>query len=386
MKKIFTLLIVLYTTIPIGSNSQASDAAEDLKNQIKTMENEIQKHEGLLQDTQEKHTELEKDLEKSEKAINRLEKEISTIKKKIESRELQISLLLTRKREIQVRRERQENRMNQQIQAAYKLGKQEALKLILNQKNPAEISRTLAYFEYINEARTEEINNFLSTMNELEIITEELAMQTSNLKNVRGDFYQEQIKLNQAKDQKTAALNSLTQFIAETGNGLRKLQQDRRRIEKLLIKLDRSDVSTAKNAITFERMKGQLSLPVIGEIGQKFGANRNVGRMQWNGLFINAPEGEPIYAIHSGKIVFADWLRGFGLLIIINHGQGYMSLYAHNQKINYQSGDLVLAGEIIANVGNTGGQTEPGLYFEIRINGSPTDPQTWCQARNKRAA
>ena len=370
----------------MGSNSQTSDATEDLKSQIKTMEDEIQKHEGLLQDTQEEYTELEKDLEKSEKAINRLEKEISTIKKKIESRELKISLLLTRKKEIQVRRERQENRMSQQIQAAYKLGKQEALKLILNQKNPAEISRTLAYFEYINEARTGEINNFLSTMNELEIITEELAMQTSNLKDVRGDFYQEQIKLNQAKDQKTKAFNSLTQFIAETGNGLTKLQQDRRRIEKLLIKLDRSDVSTAKNSITFERMKGQLSLPVTGEIAQKFGTNRNVGRMQWRGLFINAPEGEPIYAIHSGKIVFADWLRGFGLLIIINHGQGYMSLYAHNQKINYQSGDLVLAGETIANVGNTGGQAEPGLYFEIRIDGSPTDPQIWCQARSKRAA
>ena len=150
--------------------------------------------------------------------------------------------------------------------------------------------------------------------------------------------------------------------------------------------LDKNKLSPPKISVAFKSMKGKLFLPVDGKVTQKFGTNRNIGKMQWRGLFIDAPEGEPVFAIHSGEIVFADWLRGFGLLLIINHGQGYMSLYAHNQKIYYQSGDHVLSGEQVASVGNTGGQIRSGLYFEIRIDGKPADPQTWCQAKSSGAA
>mgnify|MGYP003327617843 CR=1 FL=1 len=297
-----------------------------------------------------------------------------------------MAALVAKKKELQVRIESLESRLSTQLQAAYRLGKQETLKLILNQKNPNEISRRLAYFDYLNEARIEEIDRFLTTVDQFDTITEQISIQAFNLEKDQRYLYDEKLKLDQTKKQKSAILKSLNQYISNTDTELIKLQEDRGRIEKLLIELDKKKLSSQKISVAFKSMKGKLFLPVDGKVTQKFGANRNIGKMQWRGLFIDAPEGEPIFAIHPGEIVFADWLRGFGLLLIINHGQGYMSLYAHNQKLYYQSGDHVLSGEQVASVGNTGGQTKSGLYFEIRIDGKPTDPQTWCQAKSRRAA
>ena len=369
-----------------SSNAQGDMAEEDLKTKIKLMETEIQEHELLLQSTREEYTKIEKDLQKSERSINELETEINTIKKKIESSEQRMAALVAKKKELQVRIESQESRLSTQLQAAYRLGKQETLKLILNQKNPNEISRRLAYFDYLNEARVEEIDRFLTTVDQFDTITEQISIQAFNLEKDQRYLYDEKLKLDQTKKQKSAILKSLNQYISNTDTELIKLQKDRGRIEKLLIELDKKKLSSQKISVAFKSMKGKLFLPVDGKVTQKFGANRNIGKLQWRGLFIDAPEGEPIFAIHPGEIVFADWLRGFGLLLIINHGQGYMSLYAHNQKLYYQSGDHVLSGEQVASVGSTGGQTKSGLYFEIRIDGKPTDPQTWCQAKSRRAA
>ena len=344
MSKIFTLCLIFSMITAPSSNAQGDMAEEDLKTKIKLMETEIQEHELLLQSTREEYTKIEKDLQKSERSINELETEINTIKKKIESSEQRMAALVAKKKELQVRIESQESRLSTQLQAAYRLGKQETLKLILNQKNPNEISRTLAYFDYLNEARVEEIDRFLTTVDQFDTITEQISIQAFNLEKDQRYLYDEKLKLDQTKKQKSAILKSLNQYISNTDTELIKLQEDRGRIEKLLIELDKKKLSSQKISVAFKSMKGKLFLPVDGKVTQKFGANRNIGKMQWRGLFIDAPEGEPIFAIHPGEIVFADWLRGFGLLLIINHGQGYMSLYAHNQKLYYQSGDHVLSG------------------------------------------
>ena len=127
-------------------------------------------------------------------------------------------------------------------------------------------------------------------------------------------------------------------------------------------------------------------LPVSGQIKASFGETRNVGKLKWSGMLIEADSGEPVYAIHHGQVVFSDWLRGFGLLLIINHGNGYMSLYGHNQTLYLNTGDSVTGGDLISTVGDSGGQTQSGLYFEIRINGKPTNPMHWCTARRQGAA
>ena len=162
-------------------------------------------------------------------------------------------------------------------------------------------------------------------------------------------------------------------------------------MERLQALLDRitasiADLPTPGDTTPFVREKGKLLLPVSGRITDRFGTSRNNGKLRWNGIFIAAPRGAPVRAIHYGRVVFSDWLRGFGLLLIIDHGDGYMSLYGHNQVLYTEVGDWVTAGEIVATVGDTGGQNRAGLYFEIRYKGKPTNPQLWCQARPKHHA
>ncbi len=386
MSKIFILSLMLSMITTISNNAESSKAKEDLRTQIRSMEIEIQEHEISLQNSREEYTRIAEELEESEKLINALEKEIDVIKRKIESSEQRIAALLAKKKELQGRIESQESALSLQIQAAYRLGKQQTLKLILNQKNPNEISRTLVFFDYLNEARVKEIEKFLSTVDQFDTVTDQISLQALDLEKDQRYIVKEKLKLDRTKEQKTAILDSLNHYISNTGSGLIKLQEERERLEKLLIELDKKKLFVQNNPEAFKNMKGKLFLPVDGKVTKKFGTDRNIGKMQWSGLFIDAPEGEPVFAIHPGEIVFADWLRGFGLLVIINHGQGYMSLYAHNQRIYFQSGDHVLSGEQVASVGNTGGQTKSGLYFEIRIDGKPTDPQTWCQVRRRRAA
>jgi septal ring factor EnvC (AmiA/AmiB activator) len=153
------------------------------------------------------------------------------------------------------------------------------------------------------------------------------------------------------------------------------------RLQESLANLD-----APRSAQPFAGMQGKLLLPVEGRISHRFGNQRNQGKLRWHGIFIDAAEGESVYAVHYGRVVFSDWLRGFGLLMIVSHGEGYMSLYGHNQALFRETGDWVSAGEVIAAVGDSGGQDKTGLYFEIRIDGKPNNPQNWCVTREQRAA
>ena len=129
----------------------------------------------------------------------------------------------------------------------------------------------------------------------------------------------------------------------------------------------------------FASLKGKLYWPALGTVRALFGKPRKVAKIKWNGVIIKARRGNNVRAISHGRVAYADWLRGYGLLIIIDHGDGYMSLYGHNEDIRKETGDWVEEGEIIGSVGNTGGQAKTGLYFEIRHNGKPTNPKIWCR-------
>jgi septal ring factor EnvC (AmiA/AmiB activator) len=141
-----------------------------------------------------------------------------------------------------------------------------------------------------------------------------------------------------------------------------------------------------KNSSSFNERRGELGLPATGKISNRFGQSRSETNAKWNGLFIEAKRGTPVRAVHDGTVIFSDWFRGFGLLIIVSHGKGYLSLYAHNETLRKKSGDAVSTDEFIATVGSSGGQNKTGLYFEIRVSGKPSDPINWCRSGEDRAA
>ena len=385
MTKLLFLFTMLSILSPQTCIAQSQEALE-LKTQIEATESEIQKHKELLQNTKDKHSDLENDLGKSEKNINELQKVIDLIEAELKTGKEKISRLEIQRQELQRQKTEQQHYIEKQIQAAHKTGKQEYLKVVLNQEDPNEISRVLTYYDYLNIARAKEVEGFRSTLAELETVTESIAKETTQLQGNRDTLDRQRGELQKEKDRKLVALRSLNRRIKETGSELTKLARDRQRLEQLLDRINITEMSVPEDSVPFKKMRGQLLLPVAGNISQPFGADRNAGKTRWGGVFIDAPEGEPVYAVHYGRVVFADWLRGFGLLLIVNHGEGYMSLYGHNQAINRETGDWVLAGETIATVGDTGGQNKTGVYFEIRIDGTPSDPQKWCQSRADRSA
>jgi len=279
-------------------------------------------------------------------------------------------------------KEEQQQYIGQQVRAAYKVGRQEYLKILLNQENPSQISRTLKYYDYFNRARAAQVERYNATLASLRQVEQQIVEESAVLQDDQVKLKERQRELTRSRSDREATLATLNATILDRDAEIRKLTTDRGHLEELLERISRNiaQLPAPSSVVPFVDVRGRMTLPVEGSITDRFGTP-NKGSVRWNGLFIAAEAGKPVYAIHYGRVVFSDWLRGFGLMIIINHGNGYMSLYGHNQAIFRETGEWVQAGEVIGSAGNSGGLDRTGLYFEIRVSGKPTDPLGWCVAR-----
>ena len=383
------LIILFLALLPvISAQAEQSGSQVEIEARLKALEKEISNYKETLDSTQGQKSEIEATLERNEQGINKLINEIDGIEKELETTNDRVSWLTERQKELLTVKSEQQYYIEQQVRAAYEIGSQEYLKVLLNQEDPNEIARMLTYYDYFNQARSRQIESYNLTLLDLDRVTQELAEETVVLESQRRALGAQQKSLANVQKEKQMTLKALISQISTTGSALLKLEQNRGRLEQLLDKLEESlaNLDAPRSAQPFAGMQGKLQLPVEGKISHRFGNQRNQGKLRWHGIFIDAAEGESVYAVHYGRVVFSDWLRGFGLLMIISHGEGYMSLYGHNQALFRETGDWVSAGEVIAAVGDSGGQDKTGLYFEIRIDGKPNNPQNWCVTREQRAA
>ena len=383
------LIILFLALLPvISAQAEQSGSQVEIEARLKALEKEISNYKETLDSTQGQKSEIEATLERNEQGINKLINEIDGIEKELETTNDRVSWLTERQKELLTVKSEQQYYIEQQVRAAYEIGSQEYLKVLLNQEDPNEIARMLTYYDYFNQARSRQIESYNLTLLDLDRVTQELAEETVVLESQRRALGAQQKSLANVQKEKQMTLKALISQISTTGSALLKLEQNRGRLEQLLDKLEESlaNLDAPRSAQPFAGMQGKLQLPVEGRISHRFGNQRNQGKLRWHGIFIDAAEGESVYAVHYGRVVFSDWLRGFGLLMIISHGEGYMSLYGHNQALFRETGDWVSAGEVIAAVGDSGGQDKTGLYFEIRIDGKPNNPQNWCVTREQRAA
>lgn len=380
---LFLLVFNIYAAVAEAEISQA-----ELERKLQALESEISNFKEMLDKTSGEKSNLERNLESNEKNINNLLKKIQNIESELTKGGDRIGRLLDEEKELQRAKSEQQQYIANQIRAAHKIGKQAYLKVLLNQEDPYQISRMLTYYDYFNRARAEQIEVYNRTILQLQNVAKLIDWENQALANNRVKLQLERSELVLLQVEKRKVLVALNSEISATGMEIEKLVADRRQLEQLIQRIHAgiSNLPAPADVVPFESLKGQLLLPVDGQISHRYGNKRNAGRLRWSGVLISAAEGEPVYAVHYGRVVFSDWLRGFGLLMIINHGQGYMSLYGHNQVLYRETGDWVTAGETIAAVGDSGGQSKPGLYFEIRVAGKTADPQLWCLARSKRAA
>ena len=270
-----------------------------------------------------------------------------------------------------------------QLRVAYMIGREEPLKLLLNQQDPLHSGRLFAYYGYFGRARAGQIAQLQTQVQRLDTLDGELAQQQTELAGLKAAQQQQLQQFEHARNDRQQVLASLTAAARTREQSLARLKSQQADLEGLLQQLNRSlkSVAPPDNATAFGRARGALSWPVAGQVTAKFGDNRASG-VKWEGVVIATERDAPVKAVAAGRVVYADWLPGLGLLAIIDHGEGYLSLYGHNDRLLKAVGEPVEAGEPIAAAGDTGGRAAPELYFEIRRAGRPVDPAPWFKTRS----
>jgi septal ring factor EnvC (AmiA/AmiB activator) len=270
-----------------------------------------------------------------------------------------------------------------ELRAAYVNGREEQLKLLLNQEDPATFGRMLRYYGYFGRARAETIAGIRDKLEHLALVRGKIATEHDRLAALEEDQERQVAALRSAQEGRTRTVAAIDREIKSQSSQLKRLQSQAQSLEKLIANLRKAleNVPVAKQA-PFEPLRGKLPWPVQqGHVLARFGQPRAGGSMRWQGMLIGTDRGARVRAPFAGQVVYADWLPGMGLMVVLNHGGGYLSLYGHNEEVFRKVGDTVSAGEVIGAVGDTGGREEPALYFEVRRGRTPVDPEIWLRKR-----
>jgi septal ring factor EnvC (AmiA/AmiB activator) len=269
-----------------------------------------------------------------------------------------------------------------QVRTVYALGAREELKLFLSQDDPARLARLTGYHRALQRVRVRQIEDMRESLARLERAETEVRERTAELATVREHRLRQKAALEQEAKRRGVLVTRLTRTVRNKEQELDRLKTDRERLERLVreIRPMLDSLPPVPAGARFGALAGRLPLPVRGAVVAHFNDPKPLGNMRWRGLFLAAREGDSVRAVARGRVVYADTLRGFGLLLILDHGDGYMSLYGHNQSLLKEVGNWVEAGESVSVIGSTGDAPRPGLYFEIRHQGQPQDPLRWCVA------
>ena len=282
----------------------------------------------------------------------------------------------------------------EQIRVAYAFGQKDKLKLLLNQQDLAVSGRMMHYFNYFNKDRLKKLADLDAAFERLDKLDKQREAEAAILEKDLESKKSEQLALLEAKKKRSNIIDKMGSDYSSPEQQLSELQESENSLRHLVSSLPGAEkegslignkavtTTTEKQSefvknVDFSSLKGKLSWPVTGQLSHKFGSARTV--VTWDGVLIDANEGVEVKAVTRGTVVFAEWLRGYGLMIILDHGQGYKTLYAFNQSLYKKIGDSVEAGEVIASVGQSGGRSKAGLYFGIRSKGVPVDPLEWCR-------
>lgn len=364
----------------LSSAGHAELSAEQQK-KFEEVKRNIEKIKAELEKTKSDRDKLQETLEKNEKNIQKLNKRTDELKGELDDSKTKLNDLKIEQSQLEKKKSQQAKLVENYVNAAYRLGKHSQIRLLLNQQDPSDVARMLRYYESIGASRAEKIEVFVATIKQLQLIEPQIAEHTNKLERAFTQLQIEQQALQESQTERQKVLSKLQDDVKNQSQVLAGLQADRKRLEQLLSKVYEEINAQELNfdVREFSQLKGKLPWPTKGKPRNRYGYKRSGSRLKWQGLEIGAAQGSEVIAVHHGRVVFSDYLRGHGLLLIIDHGSGYMSLYAHNENLYKELGEWVEAGETIASVGDTGGRRDAALYFELRHNGKPTNPTPWLR-------
>ena len=394
-----------------------ADQRAETQQQLDAAQKDVAELKKLLEAIQKEKSGVQGELKKTESEMGQLEKQVKGLQQELNKSNEELKRLDTEKKKLQQSRLEQQRLIGIQARAAYQGGQQEYLKLLLNQQNPEKFSRTLTYYDYLSQARLEQLATFNETLRQLANVEQDIANQQNQLNEQKSALDGRREQLAEARKERQLALAKLNKDLSARDQKLKARQQEQAQLGNVLKTIEATLARQAREAAearklelaaeqarlkgdkaspgangplvsssgatyggNFASARGKLPWPVDGRLAARFGTARGGDeRTKWDGVLISAGAGSQEHAVHGGRVVFADWLRGAGLLVILDHGNGYLSLYGHNQSLLKDAGQIVKAGEAIATVGTSGGQNTPALYFAIRQQGRPSDPAQWCR-------
>lgn len=320
-------------------------------------------------------------LERAELASAEAQAALEELRERIAENRQQLRALARDEAEVESRLTQERDALTRQVRMSFYSGRQETLKLLLNQQDPAQLGRMMAYYDYLNRARAERIERVgleLAALTEIREASEAAAAELAALERERQA---ELDKRERLRDERQQAVAELNRAIDSDAAAIDRLQREERRLAELVEELEAVLAEFPVDSDEpFGRARGKLPWPVAGTVLSRYGESRAGTTVRWQGVQVGAPAGTAVRAIYHGWVVYSDWLPGLGLLAIIDHGDGYMSLYGHNDALLKEVGDWVTPGEAISQVGDSGGQATTALYFEIRENGEPVDPRGWLSS------
>jgi len=380
-QRLIASLLIIGLLFPSVLTAQENDNSLSIQQQNRDKLDDVQQaiaeQESNIYDTNKQRSAIEHELKADDLAIANVTKKINNIERDLVITEAEILTLKSEKDRLTQAKKRQEQLLAQQLRSAYTAGQHDYLKLLLNQDKTEKIQRTLSYYQYLNQARIKEITEFNQTIAQLLEVSTEHQAKIETLDILKNQQILESKSLNANKKQQSKRLNTLSKQILSSQQQLDKLKAEENNLNQALNKLA-AIIKTEIDLTGLSKLKNRLSWPVKGKVLHSFGSKKQ-GYLTWKGVLISAPISRQVNTIHNGTVLFSDWLKGYGLLTVIDHGNGYMSLYAHNQTLLKSIGDRVEIGEPIALVGQSGGQTSSGLYFEIRHQGKALNPKLWCR-------
>jgi len=392
------LLVALVATAP---STWAASKVEKTKQNLEELHERLETLKKELGNTEEKHNEAADELKQSEQAISDANRKLYELNRQHQERSKSLDSLQQQKAALESTLQQQQKLLGEQLYQQYLNGQQSYLQIFLQQQDPNAIARNLQYFSYISRARAELISDMRENLDKVAELNEETAAELQQLADLKSAQEKERQELQSKKQERRKLLSKLSAQIKSQRGEIDKLKRDEKRLSELVKKLSRvipkkkpapkkdPDRPVARNEAlpnsnisgNFAALRGKLNLPVRGDIINRFGDERKDTGVTWKGLFIRSPEGNEVKAVAPGTVVFADWLRGFGNLLIVDHGDDYMTLYANNQALLKTVGEEVKGGDTVASVGNSGGNEEAGLYFELRHQSKPLDPLRWSSVR-----
>ena len=373
MKPLFSILIAVAI---LSGAAQAEPTEAEARAELEAVRQQIQQLQKQRQRDGEKLSQVERDLKDSEIAEQGARNALSTVQADLKTAQKANTTLLAQQRKQQSELTDMQADLASQMRLAYIQGQEQWLKLVLSQQDPGVMGRRLTWYEYLTRQRTALIGQVQKQLVDLQRIAEELKAEAKRLTALELNRTTALNEVKAARAEREKAVTKLKKDVSSREAQLAALTKQAKQLDKLVIELASVLPDMPRlPAGPFANQKGKLSWPVKGRVLKGYGELRSSGQLRWNGVLIAAPSGNNVRAFFHGRVIYADWLQGMGLLMIVEHGDGYLSLYGHNQELLHGVGSWVQPNEVIARVGDSGGQAEPAAYFELRKAGQPISPE-----------